>query len=440
MSPEHLGLLLMFAGLIAGVIAGFPLGFLMGGLALIAGYIGKGDIVFYQLILTVGGGVMKSYALSAIPVFMLMGSILSFSGIGEDVYETLDLLFRRVRSGLAIATLILAALISACTGIVGAAVTVTGLIALTPMISRGYSKELSTGIICGGCGMAAKIPPSVLMLIYAPIVGISAVNLFIASLIPGMVLLGLYVLYVIIRSYFEPMDSDQSSSKLNSHSGISVHKILTVLFPTIVIILGVIGSMFFGFARPLEAAGIGALGIFLLAVFHRRISSSNLKITLLYCVKTTSAILFVIVGAGLFSVVFVNLGGDKIARDFILGLSATPSTLIFIMLLVVILVGTFVECVGAILVLTPVYIPIIKSLGFDPVWFGVLFCIALGTAHYTPPVATAVVFLKTVDQHDIPFTTMYKGVVPFMLLQIIIIFIVYFFPQVALWLPAFMAK
>ena len=415
MSPEHLGLLLMFAGLIAGVIAGFPLGFLMGGLALIAGYIGKGDIVFYQLILTVGGGVMKSYALSAIPVFMLMGSILSFSGIGEDVYETLDLLFRRVRSGLAIATLILAALISACTGIVGAAITVTGLI-------------------------AAKIPPSVLMLIYAPIVGISAVNLFIASLIPGMVLLGLYVLYVIIRSYFEPMESDPSASKLNSHSGISVNKILTVLFPTIVIILGVIGSMFFGFARPLEAAGIGALGIFLLAVFHRRISCSNLKVTLLYCVKTTSAILFVIVGAGLFSVVFVNLGGDKIARDFILGLSATPSTLIFIMLFVVIIVGTFVECVGAILVLTPVYIPIIKSLGFDPVWFGVLFCIALGTAHYTPPVATAVVFLKTVDQHDIPFTTMYKGVVPFMLLQIIIIFIVYFFPQVALWLPAFMAK
>ena len=440
MSLEHLCILFMFVGLILGVSAGFPLGFLMGGLALIAGYTGMGNLIFYQLVLIVGGGVMRSYALSAIPLFILMGSILFYSGMSKDLYEILNLLLHRIKGGLAIATLIMAVLISACSGIVAAAVVVTGLIALSPMLSRGYSKELSTGIICAGGGIATSIPPSVLMLIYAPVVGISAAKLFIASLIPGMVLFGLYFLYVSIRAYSQQVRLTLPLDEWEIPRGILQYKIVTLLLPTVFIILAVIGSMFFGIARPLEAAGIGTLGVLLLALLHGRLNLSHLKTSLLYCVRTTSMILFVIVGASLFSGVFVKLGGDKIAKDFILGLTASPSILMFIMILLIILMGTFVDCVGTILILTPFYIPIIKAFGFDMVWFGVLFCLALGIAHFTPPVSLAIFFLKGVAPKDMPLPSMYKGVISFIFLQIIAIFIVYSFPQLALFLPGLMGR
>ena len=440
MSVEHLCLVFMFAGLIVGVTAGFPLGFLMGGLAFIAGYIGMGNLIFYQLVLIVGGGVMRSYALSAIPLFILMGTILFETGLSGDLYEILNQLLRRIRGGLAITTLILAFLISACSGIVGAAVVATGLIALPSMLSRGYSKEITTGIICAGGGIAATIPPSVLMLIYAPVVGISAANLFIASLIPGGMLLCLYLLYVSVRLRFERPTSTSQPDAGEISGRTAAYKAATLLLPTVLIVLGVIGSMFFGIARPLEAAGIGTLGVLLLATLHGRLNLSRLKTSLLYCLRTTSMILFVIVGASLFSGVFVKLGGDKIAQDFILGLTASPSTLMFIMILVIILMGTFVDCVGTILILTPFYLPIIKMFGFDMVWFGVLFCLALGTAHYTPPVSIAVFLLKGVSPEDLPISSMYRGITPFIFLQVIAILIVYSFPQLALFLPGLTRK
>ena len=440
MTVEPIYLVLMFAGLIAGVFAGYPLGFLMGGLALLVGYMGLGNLVFYQLVLIVGGGVMRNYELSAIPLFVLMGSIIVHSGISRDVYETLNFALRRVTGGVAIATLVLGALISACSGIVGAAVAVTGMVALEPMLSQGYGEDLSTGIICASGGIAASIFPSVLMLIYAPVVGISAARLFTASLIPSAVLFMLYVVYVLIVTRYRRVTVVYREQEEELSLRTILPKFVTLVLPTGAIILGVIASMFFGIARPLEAAGIGALSALTLSAVHRRLTLTTFKTSLLYSVRTCSMILFVVVGASLFSGVFVRLGGDRIAQGLISGLPDSPSLVLFIMILLVILMGTFVECVGTILILAPFYLPFLKTFNLDPVWFGVLFCIALGTAHFTPPVSVALFILRGVAPKPIPIASMYKGLIPFIILQVLTILIVGYFPQLALFLPSLMSR
>jgi len=440
MTVQSICLVLMFAGLIAGVFAGYPLGFLMGGLALLVGYVGLGNFVFYQLVLIVGGGVMRNYELSAIPLFVLMGSIIFHSGISSDIYKILSFALRRVTGGVALATLVLGLMISACSGIVAAAVAVTGMVALPPLLSQGYSEDLSTGIICAGGGIAASIFPSVLMLIYAPVVGISAAKLFTASLIPSGLLFVLYFVYVLIIARYRRVKAVHHEQAAEIPLKAIVLKVVTLLLPTGAIILAVIASMFFGVARPLEAAGIGALSALILSVLHGRVNRSMLKTSLLNTVRTSSMLLFVVVGASLFSGVFVKLGGDKIARGLISGLTDSPALALFTMILLVILMGTFVECVGTILILAPFYIPFLKAFNLDPVWFGVLFCIALGTAHFTPPVSVALFVLRGVAPRRIPIASMYKGLIPFIVLQVLTLLIVGSFPQLALFLPNLMSR
>jgi tripartite ATP-independent transporter DctM subunit len=318
-------------------------------------------------------------------------------------------------------------------------VAATGLVALSPMISRGHSEEFTCGLICAGAGMAATLPPSILMLIYAPVAGVSVDRLFMASLIPSGILLALYLIYTIVRSGAKMPAPVRALERRESPSGDNARKVLTYVIPTMLVILAVIGSMFCGIARPLEAGGLGVTGVLMLAVLHRKMNLATLKSSLLHSLKVTSLVLWVVLGASLFSGVFIKLGGDRVAHQLVSCIGGGPWVTLSAMILIIVLMGTFVECVGTILVLAPFYLPILKALSFNEIWFGVLFCLALGTAHFTPPVSVALVILKGVAPKEIPLTTMYRGVTPYLLIQFLAMGIVTCFPQTALFLPGLMA-
>ena len=440
MSLEHFGLIFMFGGLFVGIAFGFPLGFLMSGLAIAAGFICAGKLVFYQVVSIVGGGVMRSFVLTAVPLFIFMGSLLAWSGLTQDLYEVLSFLLRRVKGGLAYSTMILAFMISACTGLVAPAVLLTGQISLPPMLSRGYSKKLTSGIVCAGGAFSAMIPPSVLMLIIAPEAGISSAKLFVASLIPGALLLlfHLGLIFFLLRlhgSSIPPL----SSKRLSPSIGEISWRVVKTLLPLVFLIIGVIASMFFGIARPAEAGALGATGALLLVFLKGKLNFLTLKRAVHDCVRVTSMALFVILGASLFSSVYIRLGGDQIIRDFVMKLAGTSSEVaLIIMLFLIIMMGMLVDCVGTIFILTPVFLPIAGAFGFNILWVGVFIAIGLGIAHLTPPVTLAALFLKGIAPEDVRLSDIYKGILPFLIPVFLLIGLIYFCPQLVLWLPSLM--
>ena len=427
--------LLMFAALFVGVLTGFPIAFVLGGLGLIFGFFGWGPPVIDQIVSRTYW-VMNNDTFPAVPLFVFMGCVLERSGFIDKLFEDMRLAMGPLRGSLALATNVVATIFAAATGIVGAPVTVLGLVALPPMLKHGYDKALATGVILAGGTLGILIPPSIMLIIYAPMAQLSIAKMFAAAFIPGFLLSGLYLTYIIIRCYLQPHLGPSLPKEERVISPIRLLGRLSVsLLPTAVLVLAVLGSILFGLAAPTEAAAVGATMGLLLGLAYRRLTWQNFKESVYTTLRVSSMILIIAVGASIFTGVFMRLGGGRMIEEVLLGLPLGPIGITVIVMGAIFIMGMFLDWVGILLVFVPVLSPIIITLGFDPLWFAMVICVTLQTSFLTPPFAVSIFYLKGVAPPEVKITDIYKGVIPFISLQLTGLALCIIFPQIILWLP-----
>ena len=440
MSPELIAIL-MFAGVIVGVLMGYPLGFVLAGLGGIFGLtqIGIGVIpVFISRIVSLA----QNYVLIAAPLFIFMGVMLERSGASERMYGAMHLWMSGLRGGLAIGTVLICTLFAACTGIVGASVTTMGLLALPAMLSRGYDKSLTAGTICAGGTLGILIPPSIMLVVYGPQAGISVGKLFIAAIIPGLVLSSLYIIYIAIRCFINPRLGPPMP--IEERRGISLARktslLITSLLPPLFLILAVLGTIFFGVASPTEAAGMGALASIILTAIYGNLNFTTLKETGYRTIQATAMVFMVALGASMFLGVFMKLGGGKVIGEALLGLPWGKWGILAVIMFVIFILGMFIDWLGIIFILVPLLTPIAAKLGFDPLWFAMLICVNLQMSFLTPPFAYAAFFLKGVAPPELSIGDIYKSVIPFVALQATGLVLCVIFPPLITWLPSLMIR
>jgi len=440
MSSNEIYAILMVVLLLAGIIIGFPVAFMLGSLGIIFGTIAFGGaIASYQAALNTFG-VMSGWSLLAIPLFVYMGVVLEKAGIAEKLYLGLRLMLGPLRGGLAMATMAIATLFAACTGIAGASVIAIGLIAMPSMLKYGYDRKLASGVICAGGGLGVIIPPSIMLILYGPVAGVSISLLFMAAILPGILMSMFYIAYILISCYFKPeWGPPVTKEEAAEYSARDIAKILLVSgVPPAGLVLLVLGSIFFGIAAPTEAAALGGLGALGVTALYRKLNFQMLKEAGFSAIKISTFIMWLVLGAKYFMTTFNKLGGGDLIRDTLVGLQLDPSSLLIVMLGIILVLGMFMDWIGILLVIIPIYGPIIKTMGWDPLWFAMLFCITLQISYITPPFAYSIFYLKGVAPQEVGLTDIYKGCFPFILLQFIVLFILYFWHELALYLPSVM--
>jgi tripartite ATP-independent transporter DctM subunit len=416
----------MFVALIGLVIAGFHVAFVLGILSLVFGYLAWGmDLIVIAMLPARTMTMMTSYEMEAITLFIFMGCMLEKAGIAERLYSTMHLLMGRIRGGLLLGTMIIIIIFSACTGISGATVVMMGLVAMPSMLSRNYDKGMIAGCICAGSGLGVIIPPSIMLILYGPVSGIGIARLFTAAIVPGLILGSTYLIYIFIRCAINP----DLGPPLPAETRKAVTKprmlflVIRDLLPPVALILGVLGSIFAGIASPTEAAGVGAFISVLLTAAYGRLSCGMVFLIMLF--------------AGFFTTSFMALGGAEVIEGFILGVSGGSKLgSILIMLTIIFIVGMFMDWIGTLLVIVPIFVPVLKTIGADPVWFALLFCVVLKMSYITPPFAYNIFFLKGVAPPEVTVAHIIRGVVPYIFIQIPVLVLLYIFPQITLWLPS----
>ncbi len=431
---------LMLGSLVVLIVMGYPIAFVLGGLATIFGLLFVGPQVMNLFMLKIFG-VMGDYILIAIPLFVFMGVIIEKSGLALRLYDAMHVLMGRLRGGLALATVVTCTIFAAATGVIGASVVTMGLLALPAMLKYKYDKPLATGAICAGGTLGILIPPSVMILIYGPLAGISVGKLFMAAFIPGLLLAGLYVLYIIVRCYINPeLGPALPEDALRVPWQRKLYLFVTSVLPVSVLILAVLGTIFFGLAAPTEAAGIGAFASLLLAAAYRQLTWANLKEAVYRTMTISSMIFLVLIAAGFFTSIFIRLGGGNVVSDLVLGLPFPSWGIVLTMFVIVFLMGMFIDWIGTIMIAVPLFTPIAVKLGLDPVWFAMMIIVVMQTSFLTPPFAYAIFYLKGIAPPEIQTGHIYRGVVPFILLQFVGVALLAIFPQLILWLPSLMGK
>lgn len=435
MSPELLTIL-MFASLLIGLFMGHPLAFVLGGLSVIFAYIGPGPQVFGIIVNRIYSQ-MDNYILIAVPMFILMARLLSDSGVTDSMFHALRLMLGRVRGGLTLAVIAISVVLAATTGIIGASMTVMGVLALPAMMKYGYQKELSCGAIAAGGSLGILIPPSIMLVILGSYAQISVGQLFAAALMPGLLLAGLYALYAAVLTFFKPeLGPPVSEEELGETSRKEIHKLLLKMaVPPLLLILGVLGSIFAGVATTTEAASIGAFITLLMVIAYGKFSLRMLQEAVAATARTTSMVLFVVVGATAFTGVFVSIGGVDIVEGFLEGLGLGPWGLFAVMMVAVFVLGMFLDWLGIVLICLPIFLPIATANGFDPLWFVMMIAIVLQTSFLTPPFGYALFYLEGVAPPGVEMGHIYRGVIPFILLIIVGAMLCMVFPQIITWLP-----
>ncbi len=432
---------LMFVGLIVFVLTGFPVAFSIGAMALLFGLPTLGLNWFNLLVLNIWG-IMSNFLLVAVPLFVFMGVMLERSGLAEELLETLGILLGRVPGSLAIAVTAMGAILAASTGIIGATVVTMTVLALPTMLRRGYSPELATGTICAAGTLGQIIPPSIVLLLLASIANVPEVNvgkLFFAAFLPGWLLALLYMLYIFVFALRHP---DKAPAIPLSERRLSplqlLRRTLKSLVPPLVLIVAVLGSIFFGLASPTEAAGVGAFAATLLALANGKLTWPVLRDVMLTTVRFTSMVFTILVGAQAFRIVFRGLNGDAALREFFLGLQLEPWAILAIILGVLFILGFFIDFIEIAFIHFPILLPIVRELGIDPLWFTVLVAMNLQTSFLTPPFGFALFYLKGAAPPEVKLEQIYRGIVPFVIIQLIGLILVILFPPIALWLPKFL--
>jgi len=429
----------MFIGVLVMVIAGVPLYLALGGLGLIFGILGGWvPQVFNQFISRIYG-LMASEVLPAVPLFVFMGALLTKSGAAEKLFNALYLAMGGLRGGLALITVFLATLFAATAGVIGATETAVGLMALPAMLKRGYNVPLACGSICAGGTLGILIPPSVMLLLYGPTAGLSVAKLFIGAIGPGLLLSGLYLAYVFILCMVKPEYGPPMPKEERNIPAIKVwYEIFKYMIPPLFLIFAVLGTILFGIASPTEAASVGAMGAVLVAIAYRNFNFRVLYDAAIQTLRITTMVMFVAAGAMMFSGVFMALGGAKYIGATIIALPLGKWGILFAMLVVVFLLGMFIDWIGILFIVIPIFTPIALDLGFNPLWFALVICTNLQMSFLTPPFAYSMFYLKGIAPDDVTMVQIYRGVFPFIGLQIIGLALVIIFPPLTLWLPSLM--
>jgi tripartite ATP-independent transporter DctM subunit len=421
---------LMFFGLIVGLLLGHPLAFVLGGLAVIFGYLSWGPLSFILFTNRIMG-LLDNFILVAVPMFILMANLLMQSGVADKLFDTLRYLLGPLRGGVALAVVAVSTVLAACTGVVGASVVSMGLLAF-PMMSRyGYDKRLSCGTICAGGTLGILIPPSIMLIIMADNSGLSVGRLFIGSIVPGLILAILYMLYIVIICYLRPELGPSLS--LEERRQVSVRQrlkmALTSFVPPLLLIAGVLGSIFTGIATPTEASGIGAFIALLMTIAYGRFSWKMLKETTLSTAKTVSMVMIILVGATCFTGVFMGIGGGKVLSSLILGLGLGKWGTFAAMMIVIVVLGAFIDWIGIVYLTFPIFLPIALELGFDPLWFVVVVAVCLQTSFLSPPFGYALFYMKGIAGEELTTADIYISILPFLGLIAVGIIILMIFPQ-----------
>ncbi len=428
----------MFLALTILLLVGFPVTFTLLGTALAFGLIGFGWDFFNLLPLRIWGR-MQNVTLIAVPLFVFMGVMLERSGLAEELLETMGILFGRLRGGLAISVVVVGALLGASTGIVGATVVTMGLLAVPTMLRRGYSKELATGTVAASGTLGQIIPPSIVLVLIGDIVGVSVGDLFMGAVLPGLLLVGLFIVYILIVAIIRPQDAPAiSKAELAAISPRQLMaRVAKALFPPMFLIVAVLGSIFAGIASPTEAAAVGAVGASLLTIANRRFNLNLLREVMQSTTKLTCMVFIILCGAAAFGLVFRGLGGDTIVRNFLGGIAHqySHSAVLAIVMLLIFFIGFFLDFIEITFIHVPVLAPIMIDFGYDPVWFCILLAVNLQTSFLTPPFGFSLFYLKAVTPPEVSTGNIYRGIIPFVLFQMIGLAIVVLFPPLATWLP-----
>ena len=408
------------------ILLGYPVALTLGGISVIAGLLFF-DIDFFYLVSLRIYGIMNNFVLLAVPLFIFMGLTLEKSGIAERLLETMAILFGKIRGGLAYSVIIVGGMLAASTGIVGATVVTMGLISLPTMLKRGYDKKLATGVIASSGTLGQIIPPSVVLVLLGSVLNVSVGNLFISAVLPGITLVVLYIIYVYIVTLVKPEYAPPMPDEIvkDFKKKTSIKKIINAFLLPFILIFAVLGSIFFGIASPTEAAGIGAAGALFLSFLQGSLNIMKIKEISSETTKLTSIVFMILLGATSFSLVFRGLEGDKIIVDLITSSSLTPEIFLVYVLVTVFVAGFFIDFIEIIFIVVPVITPILVALDIDLIWVGIMLAINLQTSFLSPPFGFSLFYLKSVSPKDVKTMDIYKGVLPFVLIQIL--FLLYLF-------------
>ncbi len=430
----------MFLALTILLLAGFPVAFTLMGTALAFGLMGFEWNFFNMLPMRIYG-IMSNYTLIAVPLFIFMGVMLERSGLAANLLQAMAMIFGRLRGGLAVAVVVVGALLGASTGIVGATVVTMGLLALPTMMKHGYQHELSTGTIAASGTLGQIIPPSIVLVLLGDIIGVSVGDLFVGAVLPGLLLVTAYIIYILIFSALRPAAAPPVLYKPDeAHENESLTSyVLRALIPPLLLMILVLGSIFAGIASPTEAAGVGAAGATILCIANGKFSLKILRQVMEATTQLTSMVFIILAGAAAFGLVFRGLGGDVVIREFVTHIPFGKWGVLLTVMMVIFIAGFFLDFIEITFIHIPVLAPIMKSFGFDPVWFSILFAVNLQTSFLTPPFGFALFYLKGVSPPGIDTTEIYKGIVPYVLLQVVVMGIIILWPQIATWLPSIMA-
>lgn len=419
---------------------GFPVAFCLMTTAVLFGLAVFGDRVVFQFIEKIDD-LSSNFVLAAVPLFVFMGAMLERSGIADKLFEAIHIWTRRLPGGLAIATIVMCILFAASSGVIGATESVVGLLTIPIMLRYGYDRGLISGTICAGGSLGTIIPPSVVAVVMGPLADLSVGDILYGMSFPGLLMGLLYVVYILVRCVINPafgpsIPPAPDDPTLGERLWITVRN----LVPPVILIFSVLGSILLGWASPTEAAAIGALASVLLTAFYGTFGLKAFYEAMIKTLKVTAMIMTVLLAGTLFTGVFIGAGGINTASQLIAQLNLSPWMLLLMMLAIVFISGFFLDWISIVLIFVPLFTPLVKAAGFDPVWFCVLFLIIIQTSYLTPPMAPAIFYLRAVAPPEITIHQMYRGVVPFIVLQIATLALTMAFPQLVTWLPAQMLQ
>ena len=437
MSPDLLAPLMFFVAL-GLIFIGYPVAFSLGGTALIFAFIGiEAGLFDWNLLLALPDrvfGVMSNYVLLAIPFFIFMGTLLEKSKMAEDLLHTIGQLFGSTRGGLALAVVFVGALLAAATGVVGASVVAMGMISLPVMLRYGYSGTLASGVITASGTLGQIIPPSVVLVVLADQLGISVGDLFKGALVPGLLLAGLYALYTFGVAIVNPTAAPALPEEERSLSrALLIRRVFVVMMPPLVLILVVLGSIFAGIATPTEAGALGAVGALVLAIINKRLNKRSLRETMDSTTRLTSMVLFLLIGSTAFALVFRGLYGDIWIEELLTNLPGGVIGLLIVANITIFILGFFIDFFEIAFIILPLLVPAASILGVDLVWFGVMIGMNLQTSFLTPPFGFALFYLRGVAPPELTTTQIYRGAIPFIIIQLIGLLLIIVFPELVLW-------
>jgi tripartite ATP-independent transporter DctM subunit len=438
-TDPHLGVLMLFLFVVF-IMAGFPIAFTLMALGVGFGYLAYDNFdTVASLLVQRTWSVMTNDVLISVPLFVFMGYVIERANILDRLFRSIQLAAGGLPASLAVATLVTCALFATATGIVGAVVTLMGLLAFPAMLRHGYDPKLSAGVVCAGGCLGILIPPSIMLILYGATAGVSVVQLYAGAFFPGLMLAGLYILYTMARAIINPSLAPQlPPEERNVPFGQVLYELTVSFLPLALLIACVLGAILMGLATPSEAAAVGAFGALILAAAYRSLTYTKLKESVFLTARTSAMVGWLFVGSFMFSAVFAALGGDAVIKDFVVALDLSPITFMIVSQIIIFILGWPLEWTEIIVIFVPIFLPLLEHFGIDPLFFGLLIALNIQTSFLSPPVAMAPFYLKGVAPEGVTINEIFAGVMPFIVIVLIAMALLYIFPEIGMWLPAYL--